>query len=56
MDAPQKKFDRKEPSAAKPQPNSEYLAQRGAKAAKEKHIVISTEGRNLSQIPRIRSG
>jgi hypothetical protein len=24
--------------------------------AKEKHIVISTEGRNLSQIPRIRSG
>jgi len=34
---------------------SEYLPQR-RKGRKGKRIVISTEGRNLSQIPRIRSG
>src|SRR5256885_14347337 len=44
-----------QPSAAEPQPNSEYLPQR-REGRKEKTIVISTEGRNLSQIPRIRSG
>jgi|GEM_PF-5580405 len=46
-------FNRKEASAAEPQPK---LGMSRAKAAKGKRIVISTEGRNLSQIPRIRSG
>ena len=53
-DANYRKFHHMVPSAATPQPNL-IVSRKGAKAAKGE-LVISTYGRNLSQIPHIRSG